>query len=144
MGVMRTFFGIIVLTIAAGSVAAQTNTSTNTPPPIATHAAPPLATVPGRRVHPGHPVLPEGHPILPEDILQVETNAPATALLRELKEQAATDHTLSPGTNELDAQLSRLEPMGQYVERYVRIPSGNPGEEPKVIRCLVPVFRVKH
>jgi len=30
------------------------------------------------------------------------------------------------------------------VERYVRIPSGNPGEEPKVIRCLVPVFRVRH
>jgi hypothetical protein len=50
---------------------------------------------------------------------------------------------MSPGTNEIGAQLSRLEPTGQFVERYVRIPSGNPGEETKVIRCLVPVFRVK-
>jgi hypothetical protein len=138
IAVMRTFFGIIVLTLAAGSLAAQTNTSTRTPaPPMAAHSAPPAATVPSGNVR-------SGHPILPEDILQVDTNAPATALLKELKEQAALDQALSSGTNELGAQLSRLEPTGQFVERYVRIPSGNPGEEPKVIRCLVPVFRMRH
>jgi 8-oxo-dGTP pyrophosphatase MutT (NUDIX family) len=76
--------------------------------------------------------------------VQVETNAPATALLKELKERAGLDRAMSPGTNEIGAQLSRLEPTGQFVERYVRIPSGALGEETKVIRCLVPVFRIKH
>ena len=135
---MRTFFGIIVLILAAGSLAAQTNTSTSTPaPPMAAHSAPPAASVSSGNVR-------SGHAILPEDILQVDTNAPATALLKELKERADLDRAMSPGTNEIGAQRSRLEPTGQFVERYVRMPSGNPGEETKVIRCLVPVFRIKH
>ena len=138
MGVMRTFLGIIVLSLAAGTLAAQTNTSSGTPtPPVAAHPSQPADSAPGGSVRPGRPIL-------PEDIVQVETNAPATALLKELKERADLDRAMSPGTNEIGAQLSRLEPTGQFVERYVRIPSSAPGEETKVIRCLVPVFRVKH
>jgi len=76
------------------------------------------------------------------DILQVETNAPSTALLKQLQEQASADKSQFGGTNELTVQLSQLEPTGQVVERYVRVPGGQ-GGEPKLIRCLVPVFRIK-
>jgi len=135
---MRIFLGIIVLSLTAGILAAQTNRSGGTPtPPVAAHPSQSPDSVQGGPVHPSRPVL-------PGDIVQVETNAPATALLKELKERADLDHAMSPGTNEIEAQLSRLEPTGQFVERYVRMPSGNPGEETKVIRCLVPVFRIKH
>jgi len=42
----------------------------------------------------------------------------------------------------MTSKLSQLEPTGEYVERYVRIPSGQ-GSEPKLIKYLVPVFRLK-
>jgi hypothetical protein len=73
----------------------------------------------------------------------VATNAPRTAILKRIKDEAANDEAVSVGVNELGAQISQLEPTGQYVERYVRIPAGSQGEDPKVIRFYVPVFTIR-
>jgi hypothetical protein len=87
---MRIFLGIMVLSLTAGILAAQTNRSGGTPtPPVAAHPSQSPDSAQGGPVHPSRPVL-------PGDIVQVETNAPATALLKELKERADLDHAMSP------------------------------------------------
>ena len=72
-----------------------------------------------------------------------ETEVPPTQMLQQIKAQAKFDASLAAkATNELAAILSQLEPTGQYVERYVRIPGGN-NSEPRLVRTLVPVLRIK-
>jgi hypothetical protein len=59
---------------------------------------------------------------------------------RAVKEDATPTPKMQPA--ELESELSHLDPTGEFVERFVRVPAGQ-AEEARVIRFLVPVLRVK-
>ena len=140
---MRLYNAIFALMLAASSLPAQTNAPPAAAKPgtnaTTSSAPPPALTSPTRPA----PATQPARVATPEDILPVATNAPRTAILKRIKDEAANDEAVSVGVNELGAQISQLEPTGQYVERYVRIPAGSQGEDPKVIRFYVPVFTIR-
>ena len=130
-------------------------------PPVKT--APVLAPVLPPQIHPTQPVVTNVVKTIPKPVTPVEpdsltftpspdTNSvdkpeadevPTTQVLKQIKAQAKFDESLSAkATNELADILEQLEPTGQYVERYVRIPGGNNGE-PRLVRTLIPVMRIK-
>jgi hypothetical protein len=133
---------LFALLLAAGSLAAQTNVPSSAP---ATNAAAPPATAtprPSATVHLDTSATVQAGASL-DSPAPVATGAPRTAVLKKLQRQAAEDQSVSAGVNELGDHLSQLEPTGQFVERYVRIPAGTAGEDPKVIRFYIPVYRMR-
>jgi hypothetical protein len=137
---------LFALLFAAGSLAAQTNvlssapasSATNAPAPAAPAASRPSATI---HIETSDAVQAPGASL--DSPALVATGAPRTAILKKLQQRAAEDQAVSAGVNELGDQLSQLEPTGQFVERYVRIPARAAGEDPKVIRFYIPVFRMR-
>ncbi len=137
---------LFALLFAAGSLAAQTNvlssapasSATNAPAPAAPAASRPSATI---HIETSDAVQAPGTSL--DSPAPVATGDPRTAILKKLQQRAAEDQAVSAGVNELGDQLSQLESTGQFVERYVRIPARAAGEDPKVIRFYIPVFRMR-
>ncbi len=137
---------LFALLFAAGSLAAQTNVPSSAPASPATTApapAAPAAPRPSATIHIETSDAVQAPGTSLDSPAPVATGDPRTAILKKLQQRATENQAVAVGVNELGDQLSQPEPTGQFVERYVRIPAGAAGEDPKVIRFYIPVFLMR-